>query len=212
MPNLNLSAGAGGGAIWTTGDGAVPTAGETLTIDGVVFEWDGAGPYDPAIDPGSLNNCLDNLATKVEAAMAAGLVPRHYSASAFIGNMFLLGGADLDADLPDPTVPAPVVSASNPADPWVTKDPIPGGGQISFGTFEVTADSIAQGIAVIALPFVVKGFQVTVMRKGGGGVYVQDNAASDTFLRIPAAPLIVIQYGGASPLVAGDQVDWIAWG
>ena len=67
MPNLNLQSGSYSIATWTTGDGAVTTAAETITIGTDVYEWDGAGANINVVIAGTLAGSIDNLIDAIEA-------------------------------------------------------------------------------------------------------------------------------------------------
>jgi len=95
-----------GSVHWTTGDGLIPTAAETITIDGVdIYEWAGAGVNINVPIGATLSEALNNLATAINTSGTTHIVatldaPAPASTEIILQTASAPGGAVISSEFP----------------------------------------------------------------------------------------------------------------
>lgn len=201
MPNLNLATGCYSLATWTTGDGANPTAAETLTIGSQTYRF-GAGAVPPVIDvaiAGTLAGTIDNLITAIEANTTSAIeVWRE-------GNVLFLMVYDDDAEDYVIAGTLPALANSQVLDPWASYTGKTGGGRVAQGTLTMTNALVARPFD-IKVPFNVAGgfFQWT----DATGTIRSTISATITLSGTGSGVTIDPTAGGVLP-VATNVLTWI---
>ena len=197
MPNLNLQSGSYSIATWTTGDGAVPTAAETITIGTDVYEWDGAGANINVVIAGTLAGSIDNLIDAIEANTTEDIsVWRE-------GDVLFLMVVDEDDEY-EIAGTLPALAASQAADPWQSHAGQDGGGQVAAGQIVIDA-ALAARVFTIQLPFtptraVFEWLTTAGVKKACTATHV---AGTNRITVDPTA--------GGTPAAATDVLNYVAW-
>ena len=209
MPNLNLNPGRAASAVWTTGDGANPTAGETITVDGVVFEWDGVGANINVTIGGDINESIGNLAGAIQDEIDAGDIDPNLApmlGGGFLIMMMVQGGFAglMGGNMPDPNMDLPTVSASQILDLWASDPAVHGGGQWASFITGVTPAHVSQGTMIVIAPFYVRHAFVTCYRNSIA-VPTSNQVQPD------GSMVLSVKIGGAQPSQAGDLLNFIVF-
>lgn len=237
MPNLNLSAPISNYAGQAPLDSANVTAAETITIDGVVYTWDGVNPQDPAVGI-DLAASVANIATKINAYALANSKkyfvlygPFYPTPGLYLaltkeeatqenidimqdrfdtGNYgaFGLDYIDLSGNLP---------TLAGSTDIWVKSQGHAGGGNSSRGSFVLDADTITFSAVYglyIGIPFSISGFNIQVQRPVGGGMFqIVSTTAMFSVYNDPTNNIyyLLVIDSGLSGLMADDILIYYVW-
>ena len=198
MPNLNLQSGSYSVANWTTGDGANPTASETITIGTDIYEWGGVGVNINVAIGAGLSASVENLVDAIEANSDEDIDFWNDA-----GILYLLPIDDNDDYVIAGALPA--LAASQAADPWSFYTGEAGGGQVASGVITMTAAMVSRAFT-IELPFTPSRMILQWFDSGGVVRSTITATAGPTAGRLEIDPTA----GGVNP-VATDILVWVAW-